>query len=1032
MSEKNTNASLGIREARANYEIEQPAVAPFSLKNAPSLIERLLPAQKLSAEAQKERKAGAGQTLTALGSYWKGRKPLILVRACVLGALLPATNDTEKDLEIFEKLMAIDDEAFLIRAEGISARTILERLSLDNLSVYFSLSVKQGEIPLTGPVDPSAYPGLMVRWQPQVTKAERLWLKRQVLLRMSYSEKLALSKRPEEIDGELYRTIWDEVNAHLDTNAYNHAELVEQLGIMRFGRRPKVADTFCGGGSIPFEAARLGCDVYASDLNPIACMLTWGALNIIGADENTRAEIEAAQRQVAEAVDNEITRLGIEHDEDGNRAKAYLYCLETRCPVTGWMVPMAPSWVISKTHNVYAKLVPNAKTKRFDIEVVTGASAAAMKTGEKGTVRDGYLVYQLDGEIHRTAIKTLRGDYTKSDGTTGNRLRLWEKSDFKPRTNDIFQERLYCVQWTCSRYNKAKDKLETWTEFRSVTEADLKREAKVEKLVATNLAKWQEEGLVPDMVIEPGDKTDEPIRTRGWTHWHHLFSARHLLVLASFKRVVARAFDVLPFAAMLDYTSRLCQWTTSDVRRAKDGSGRQVGGASDNPSHIFSNQALNTFYNFALRSGQFLTRDFSPTYKGRGHINSSGVNILAHAVKELATNGDIFVTDPPYADAVHYHEITEFFIAWLRKNPPAPFRDWIWDSRRALAIKGDGEEFRRSMVEAYRAMAEHMPDNGLQIVMFTHQDGGVWADMTNIVWAAGLQVTAAWYIATETSSELKKGGYVQGTVLLVLRKRLGSESAYKDELVDEVRVEVERQIQTLTGLNQWLKEKNRDQNLFTDADLQMAGYAAALRVLTSYSRIDGADMTTEALRPRKKGENTLVDEIIGLSVQIANDCLVPEGLEATAWEKLANAERFYLKMLEQETEGQRKLDNYQNFAKAFKVDDYCPLMASVKPNDARLKSAMEFGGGEFSASEFGGSATRAVLFALFSLERGKESNEVMSNLRDNVPEYPKRREVLVVICNYLAAKLTTLRAEEASKARVLSGLIRNESAVARR
>ena len=58
----------------------------------------------------------------------------------------------------------------------------------------------------------------------------------------------------------------------------------------RFGHRPKVADTFCGGGSIPFEAARIGCDVYASDLNPIACMLTWGAFNIIGADERTRRD----------------------------------------------------------------------------------------------------------------------------------------------------------------------------------------------------------------------------------------------------------------------------------------------------------------------------------------------------------------------------------------------------------------------------------------------------------------------------------------------------------------------------------------------------------------------------------------------------------------------------------------------------------------------------------------------------------------------------------------------------------------------
>ena len=70
----------------------KPKVTPFSLKDAPSLIERIWPAQKISVEAQKERKAVQGQTLTGLGSYWKGRKPLILVRACVLGALLPSTG----------------------------------------------------------------------------------------------------------------------------------------------------------------------------------------------------------------------------------------------------------------------------------------------------------------------------------------------------------------------------------------------------------------------------------------------------------------------------------------------------------------------------------------------------------------------------------------------------------------------------------------------------------------------------------------------------------------------------------------------------------------------------------------------------------------------------------------------------------------------------------------------------------------------------------------------------------------------------
>src|SRR6056297_575274 len=88
----------------------------FALKDAPALIEKVFPAQKVSFEAQRERKAGAGQTLTALGSYWKGRKPLILVRSIVLGSLLPATDNPEKDLEIYEALMGFDLEGLGRRA----------------------------------------------------------------------------------------------------------------------------------------------------------------------------------------------------------------------------------------------------------------------------------------------------------------------------------------------------------------------------------------------------------------------------------------------------------------------------------------------------------------------------------------------------------------------------------------------------------------------------------------------------------------------------------------------------------------------------------------------------------------------------------------------------------------------------------------------------------------------------------------------------------------------------------------------------
>jgi hypothetical protein len=139
------------------------------------------------------------------------------------------------------------------------------------------------------------------------------------------------------------------------------------------------------------------------------------------------------------------------------------------------------------------------------------------------------MVYTLDGKTYRSPIKTLRGDFRDAEGNTGNRLRRWEKDEFKPRPDDIFQERLYAIQWITKKTIDASRQV---TFFASATEADLARERKVEKLVDENLSSWQADGFAPDMAIEPGDKTDEPIRTRGWTHWHHLFNARQILIQA--------------------------------------------------------------------------------------------------------------------------------------------------------------------------------------------------------------------------------------------------------------------------------------------------------------------------------------------------------------------------------------------------------------------------------------------------------------------------------------------------------------------
>jgi hypothetical protein len=119
----------------------RPTLTPLSLKDAPALIETVFPAQKVSFEAQKERKANLGQTLTGLGSYWKGRKPLILVRAIVLGSLLPPTNDPEADLAVFEALLAFDDEGLARRAlaaNAFSAAKLQEMIPIADPERYFS------------------------------------------------------------------------------------------------------------------------------------------------------------------------------------------------------------------------------------------------------------------------------------------------------------------------------------------------------------------------------------------------------------------------------------------------------------------------------------------------------------------------------------------------------------------------------------------------------------------------------------------------------------------------------------------------------------------------------------------------------------------------------------------------------------------------------------------------------------------------------------------------------------------------------
>ena len=220
---------------------------------------------------------------------------------------------------------------------------------------------------------------------------------------------------------------------------------MKELGERRFGHVPRVGDSFCGGGSIPFEAARIGCEAYGSDLNPVAALLTWASLNIVGGGTDVAEEVREAQRQVYEAVDRQVTEWGVEHrDPDPQtgrrwRADAYLYCAEVTCPECGWRVPLAPSWVVGKGSKTIVRLVPDREGKRFDFEVCTGVSDEKLQAAaDAGTAKDAELVcpgFKTSGErcASRTPMKAIRGDGRGTFGESKSLLRGWENGDVTPR-----------------------------------------------------------------------------------------------------------------------------------------------------------------------------------------------------------------------------------------------------------------------------------------------------------------------------------------------------------------------------------------------------------------------------------------------------------------------------------------------------------------------------------------------------------------------------------------------------------------------
>jgi adenine-specific DNA methylase len=152
-----------------------------------------------------------------------GRKPLVLVRAAILGCLMPASDNPRRDMEIFLNIMTMDDIGLWERSD----KAALDKLVRREESGYTTKEYRELDVD------------------------EKNKLRKTVFNKWGYDKKLDICLRPEQFVRPVGDHAWNEINHHLGTHAHTLQDLSRQLAQKRFGGNSVIGDCFCGGGSVP-------------------------------------------------------------------------------------------------------------------------------------------------------------------------------------------------------------------------------------------------------------------------------------------------------------------------------------------------------------------------------------------------------------------------------------------------------------------------------------------------------------------------------------------------------------------------------------------------------------------------------------------------------------------------------------------------------------------------------------------------------------------------------------------------------------
>jgi len=656
---------------------------------------------------------------------------------------------------------------------------------------------------------------------------------------------------PEDID--LRKAILKFIGNFADwDNAGNPLFLEIGRGLVKAAypeENPLVADPFAGGGSIPLEALRLGCEAFAGDLNPVACLILKVMLEDIPRHGPELAEeLRRVGAEIKKKVEQELAEL-YPRDPDGATPIAYLWARTVKCesPHCGAEIPLVRSFWLCKKKNrkrvlryKIIKAVEGPPTVEFEIFEPKSDSEVAKGTVSRARAACLCCGTILPPERVRAQLTEQRGGADVIFDQEGRRIggaRLLAVVTLRPGEQ--------------GRY------------YRLPAERDYVAVKKAKDRLARILEKWEhggKQGLcpVPDEPLPPIGTLGFRVQRYGMLQWGDLFTARQkaaLSTLALFARKVQLSQNVpaneaaaLVVNRCADYMSSICVWHIPKQLIA----------------HTFGRQALPITWDFC---------ECNPFGEGPGNINGAvqwvskvvtswpnfGSNIqqspsamvqLADATKHPLPDATaaIWFTDPPYYDAIPYADLSDFFLVWLKRALPDhpllrdPFDPQnILSPKRQEAVQDETKKdngqikdkawFENTMAKAFAEGRRVLSNEGVGSVVFAHKTTEGWeALLTGLIWG-GWTITGSWPIATEMGSRLRArdSAALATSVHLVCRPR-------PDDAPVGDWGEVLRELPQRVG--NWM-EYLQEQGV-RGADLVFACIGPALEIYSRYSRVETA------------------------------------------------------------------------------------------------------------------------------------------------------------------------------------------------